>query len=285
MNLQGYLCERKQWIETALSERLPAAAVEPKNIHEAMRFAVLSSGKRLRPIFVLTVADLSGGKPEQLLDTACAIEFVHTASLILDDLPCMDNAQSRRGEPCTHVKFDQASALLAAMALLSKAFELVAHNAVVLGRDQRAPQAVSLLSDAICTKGLVYGQALDLAYTGKNASLTLLHDIHHLKAGVLFLASLRIPAILLDMSKEAVDALTTYANAVGLAFQITDDLLDAAHPEEDAGKSTFATHLGVNGAHQKVSSLVKEAIAAVDCFGERAVVLQALAHYVESREQ
>lgn len=283
MDLRIYLAERKAAVDAALDARLPAGDIDPRAIHEAMRYAVLGPGKRLRPIFALAVTELSDVSPENLLDAACAIEYAHAASLILDDLPCMDDAVERRGRRCLHVAVGEATALLSAMALLSSAFELAARNAAAYGGAALTAQVTGLLSDAVGTKGLIYGQHLDLHYTGQSTSLDTLECIHHLKAGALFHAAVAIPARILGMAEPDVVLLEHYARNVGLAFQITDDILDAEIPSEDAGKSTFTTHLGQAGARAKVHALIDEAVRATACFGDRAEPLRLLATFVSAR--
>jgi geranylgeranyl pyrophosphate synthase len=282
-DLKSYLIERKTLVDAALDVRMPSADAEPTAVHAAMRYAVLGAGKRLRPIFSMAVAELAGAAPESVLDAACAVELTHSASLILDDLPCMDNAAQRRGMPCVHTQYGEATALLAAMALLSTAFDWVARNARSLGASECAVEAVPLLSRAIGAEGLVYGQHLDLIHTGALMSLEQLETVHHLKAGALFLAALRLPAQLLGMESDAVTALERFGGNVGLAFQITDDLLDEREPGEDAGKSTFTTHLGRDGAQRKVDTLIEEAVNALERFGALGEPLRQLAVYVRAR--
>jgi len=283
INLESYLQQRKAMVDSALEARLPTVNTDPRPVHDARRSATLSGGKRLRPIFSLAVAEMAGETPELFLDAACAIEFAHTASLILDDLPCMDNANTRRGMPCVHLKFGEATALLAAMALLSSAFDLVARNAVSVRRNAAAAQAVAILANALGSSGLVQGQHLDLILTGKHPPLETLEHIYHLKAGALFLAAVRIPAQILGLPDSECGALDRFANSIGLAFQITDDLLDAERPSEDIGKNTFASLLGQSGAQVRAAALIADAIAALTPFGSRAGVLRQLAAYVQAR--
>ncbi len=264
-------------VDTALNAYLPSCGTEPKILHEAMRHAVFSGGKRLRPIVALAVADLSRAQPETVLDAACGIELVHAASLILDDLPCMDDATERRGHPCLHIKFGEASALLAAMALLSSAFELAARNS------HEPHHSVELLEHAVGTRGLVYGQHLDLHYTQAKPTLEVLEQIHHLKAGALFLAAITIPAHILGMNENDLGLLKKFAQKVGLAFQISDDLLDEQTPLEDDGKSTFTAFLGRNGAFERMNTLIDEAIITLDSFGAPADPLRLLAQLVRKR--
>lgn len=281
--LAQYLLQRKDLVDRALELRLPAENEAPEMVHGAMRFAVLTGGKRIRPVCSLAVADLMEQPVESVLDVACAIELAHTASLILDDLPCMDNAQTRRGRPCTHLAYDKATALLATMGLLSLAFDLAAKNAATAGDAEASKNTITELAQAIGSRGLVYGQHLDLSSSGKSLSLDELKCMHHHKAGALFLAALRLPSALLQMPAAGRAALDCFGENVGLAFQITDDLLDEKHPGEDDGKVTMVTHLGRDGAQRYVDELIAEAMDALHVFGERAKPLRLLAGYVRFR--
>jgi len=285
MDLAAYLSARKALVDAALDARLPRAEIEPRQVHAAMRYAVLGRGKRLRPILAMAVAEMAGHPPERVLGSACAIEFVHAASLILDDLPCMDNATIRRNKPCTHVAFGEATALLAVMGLLALAFDQAASDGASFGSPVDADSAIHKLAAIIGTAGLVRGQHSDLELTGRAASLDAIQRVHNLKAGSLFLAAVRIPAALLGMPEREIACLDAYASSIGLAFQVTDDLLDARAESEDAGKSTFVTHLGVDGARRKAEQLVATAIQAVAGFGECGAPLRLLADYVRTRTQ
>lgn len=282
-DLAAYLSERKRWVDSALEACLPAATDAPGPIHEAMRYAVLRGGKRLRPILTLATTELTGTPPKALLHAACAIECVHAASLILDDLPCMDDAASRRNYPATHKAYGEATALLASMGLLALAFELAARNASALDHEAACVAATQVLANAIGSRGLVYGQHLDLHFTGGKPTLAELECVHHHKAGALFLASLELPARLLDMPEERVQALRQYGEHVGIAFQITDDLHDETAGTEDAGKSTFTTHLGRDGAKAQVHARIQTGIDALACFDARAEPLRQLAQHVLTR--
>lgn len=276
-----YVRRRRVVIEAALNDALPRADVEPRVVHEAMRYATLDGGKRLRPILTLAVAEFGSSTVEQLIDAACAVELAHTASLILDDLPCMDDALSRRGRPCTHVKFGKATAILASMGLLMKAFELLADNARKT-RPEAAADIVTILTGTIGTSGLVYGQHMDLTLTGERPTLEELEYEHQLKAGALFLAAVSIPARLLAMDSEATAHLDAFARKIGLAFQAIDDLLDARAAHEDAGKTTFVTHLGSEGARKRVHSLITDAVRCLEPYGDRSSALRGMAEYVRS---
>jgi len=271
-------------VDEALESRLPAANTAPEKVHEAMRYAVFSGGKRLRPMAMLAAAETLGRRPEDFYDAACAVELAHTTSLILDDLPCMDDAALRRGRPCTHKRYGESTAILAAVALLSASFRMVARNACTLGSPENAATAVALLDGALGTRGLVGGQELDLKMTGRDASLETVMQVHAQKAGALFVAAIRLPAVLIGADSEIEKRLADYAAPVGMAFQITDDLIDTADPDEDAGKCTFVQLLGEEGARSRVDTLIEEAISAISPFGEGAECLRHLAGYVRNRK-
>jgi geranylgeranyl pyrophosphate synthase len=284
-SLKDYLRTRKTLVDAALDARLPHKDTDPRQVHTAMRYATLSNGKRLRPVLSLAVSDLAGSPPECVMGSSCAIELIHTASLILDDLPCMDNAPSRRGLPATHVQFGEATALLAVTGLVALAFDLVTADIEASGDKIPAAPAVRLLARAVGTQGLVRGQHMDLVQTGRECSVELLEEGHRCKAGALFLACVQIPAYILGMTPEEGSALESYARNIGLAFQIADDLLDARGGSEDLGKSTFVTLFGRDAAEQKARALVQGAIDALRPFENRAERLQALATYVTARNQ
>ena len=276
--------KRMRLVDEALEARLPSPATAPERVHEAMRYAVFSGGKRLRPVVLLAAAEALGRRPESFFEAACAVELAHTTSLILDDLPCMDDAVLRRNRPCTHKKYGVSTAILASVALLSASFRLVARNACTLGSPENAAAAVALLDEALGTRGLVGGQELDLRLTGQDASLDTVMRVHEQKAGALFVAAVRLPAVLIGADSDTERRLAGFAAPVGLAFQITDDLIDTADPKEDAGKCTFVRLLGAEGAQSRVAALIDEAISAISTFGEGGEGLRQLARYVRNRQ-
>lgn len=282
-DLAGYLSARKALVEQALEERLPSVGREPKRVHEAMRYAALDGGKRLRPIVALAVADIGNVPPVNVLDAACAVEFVHTASLILDDLPAMDNAPHRRGKPCTHHLYGEATAILASFGLISSAFELVTRNAECLHGNEATADVVRILSEVLGTTGIIHGQHIDLMLHDLNPTLEELEQIYIQKASALFLASIAIPGRLAALKKDELERLEHYALNLGLAFQITDDLLDAEAPDENKAKATFSTYLGVEGARDRARDLLRLAMESLAPLGDRAEPLRMLAAYVGSR--
>lgn len=269
---------------------LPAEAERPEEVHRALRYSALGAGKRVRPVLALAVAELLGApESDAALDIACAVELVHASSLVLDDLPSMDDAQLRRGRPTVHRAFGEDVAILAAFALLNRAFALVAEAGSRLAPRRYAPaEMVHHLAEAVGTKGLIGGQALDLRSTPGEMDLERLEYIHSHKTGALFLAAAELGAMAADARRRDLEAVGRYAKNLGLAFQIEDDLLDAlATPAEtgkdakqDLGKTTFVDLLGVDGARALADELLAFAIDSLTPFGARAEPLRALAEQV-----
>ena len=268
---------------------LPAEHLRPEQVHRAMRCAVLSPGKRVRPMLALAAADMLGGAPDEALDLACAVELVHCCSLVLDDLPAMDDAQLRRGRPTLHREFGEDVALLAAFALLNRGYALVAEASQRLRLSRYTPEELlHHLAQAIGTGGLIGGQALDLASGAASPALPDLEYIHSHKTGALFLAAAELGAMAVDARRRDLAAIGAFAKNLGLAFQIEDDLLDvlatSAETGKDAGqdatKLTFVKLLGVAGARSLADELLEFALASVAPFGRKAEVLRALVDFV-----
>jgi len=255
-----------------------------------MRYAALGSGKRVRPVLTLAVADLFGARdPESVVDLGCAVELVHACSLVLDDLPAMDDAALRRGRATTHREFGEATALLAAFALLNRAYALVAEAGQRLRLTRYEPEdLVHHLATAIGTRGLIGGQALDLESDGRALDLERLEYIHAHKTGSLFLAAAELGAMAADARRRDFEAVSRFAKNLGLAFQIEDDLLDATATSEetgkdvgkDAGKTTFVGLLGVDGARALADELLAFAVDSLAPLGRRAEPLVAIAEFV-----
>lgn len=277
-------------MERRLPGLLPAEDERPESVHRAMRYAALGAGKRVRPVLTLAVAELFGaGDEEAVVDAACAVELVHASSLVLDDLPSMDDAELRRGRPTVHRAFGEATALLAAFGLLNLAFQRLADAAQRLHLTRYASEdLVHHLADAIGTGGLIGGQTLDLESTPADLDLERLEYVHSHKTGALFLAAAELGAMTADARRRDLESVGRYAKNLGLAFQIEDDLLDAlATPEEtgkdvrkDAGKTTFVSLLGVDGARALADELLAFAIDSLEPLGRRADPLRALAEFV-----
>jgi geranylgeranyl diphosphate synthase type II len=257
-----------------------------------MHYALTGPGKRLRPILTLIVAELFGSRSEVVLDVACAVEMVHACSLIFDDLPAMDDAARRRGRPTVHRAYGEDVALLAGLALLNRAYALVAEATQRLAlRRYTTEDMIHHLAAAIGTGGLIGGQALDLASRPEDLDLTLLEYIHSHKTGALFMAAGELGAMAADAKRRDLEVISRYAKNLGLAFQISDDLLDVlATPEEtgkdtgkDEGKVTFVKLLGVDGARALTAELLGFAVASLIPLGKKADPLRELARFVEFR--
>ncbi|HEX2162689.1 MAG TPA: polyprenyl synthetase family protein [Thermoanaerobaculia bacterium] len=291
-DLEGRLARLTEEVNRRLPELVPSAGERPVAVHRAMLHALTSPGKRLRPALALAVAEMLGRRAAAVLDLACAVEMVHACSLIFDDLPSMDDAALRRGRPTVHRVFGEATAQLAGLALLNRAFGVVAEAAHRLPlRRYTAEDLVHHLSAAVGSAGLIGGQALDLASTPEEHDLALLEYIHSHKTGALFIAAGELGAMAADARRRDLETITRFAKNLGLAFQITDDLIDAtASAEEagkdvgqDAGKVTFVSLLGVPGAATLADELLDFAAATVEPLGRRAEPLRELAGFVKRR--
>jgi geranylgeranyl diphosphate synthase type II len=290
-DLTAFLRAGRASIEDALDQAVPPLGTAPALLHEAMRHTLLLPGKRIRGILVLAACDLFKGDREDAMPLACAVEMVHAASLILDDLPCMDNATLRRGKPVLHRVVGEANAILAAVALLNAAFGWIA-GATRL-RERTRAEAASRLAAAIGSDGLVGGQVADLEATGSRLDLETLEFIHSHKTGALFLAAASLGALSAGAKAKDEDALLRYGKNLGLAFQITDDLLDySGNPEttgKDAGldrdRTTFVELSGIEGARRLVDELILAATDALSPLGRRGAVLAALAEHVRNRDR
>jgi len=275
-----------QWLEAArkrcdeaLERHLPSSGVQPQRLHEAMRYGVLGPGKRVRAVLVYGAGSACGASTQTVaaaLDAAAAaVEFVHAYSLIHDDLPCMDNDVLRRGRPTVHVQFDEASALLAADALQPLAFECLAGMPIA---PALVVQATQILAQAIGSVGMVGGQAIDLQSVGKQLTLDELETMHRLKTGALLRASVGLGAVVAGASSATRRILDTYAQAIGLAFQIVDDILDVssdsaalgktAGKDQAAEKPTYVSLLGLDGARHLAESLRAEAHGALSAMDD-----------------
>jgi geranylgeranyl pyrophosphate synthase len=301
--LRLFLDARSPQVESALSENLPPAVERPPSLHGAMRAAALSGGKRVRPLLVLATAELlcKGKKPvERVLPFACAIEYVHTCSLVLDDLPCMDDALLRRGEKTLHRATSESTAILAANALLMRAFELVAATArsSALARGE-AEGLVAGLAATVGSRGMIGGQFVDLEENpsrgGEPGGLDRLEYVHARKTGCLFTYALGGAAALARANTAEREALVAYAKNVGLAFQIVDDVLDAEGDPAEMGKDsrkdgakgreTFVSLSSVAEAKSIAADLIETAKASLALFRGRAAVLSGFADYVRDRRR
>lgn len=295
MQLQAALQAHATLVEAALDRYLGAEAGPPQLV-AAMRYSLLGGGKRLRPFLVLAAAELCGSPAEVALPAACAVEMVHTYSLIHDDLPCMDDDDLRRGRPTNHKVFGEAMAVLAGDALLTLAVQVLAEAAADprVGPG-RAVAALAELARGAGPAGMAGGQALDLAWEEQAAPPAVLERIHRLKTGALFTTSLRMGAILGGGGDAELAALTDYSRHFGLAFQIQDDVLDVAGETarlgkpvgSDArkGKSTYVKLYGLAGARARAWAEAEAAVAALAPFAERAALLRQLAAFIVARDK
>ena len=288
--LEAFLADGKREIETALDAALPPLGTPPPALHEALRYTPMLPGKRLRGVLVLAACDLLKGRREEALTFACAVEMVHASSLILDDLPCMDNATLRRGKPTLHRVVGEANAVLASVGLLTLAFETIQKAGI---RERIRGEATSRLAAAIGAEGLIGGQVGDLESTGKRLDLDALEYIHNHKTGALFIAAAELGALAAGGRERDLEPLRRYAKNLGLAFQITDDLLDySGNPEttgKDAGldrdRTTFVNLCGIDGARRLTDDLIAASTEALHPFGRRAAILTGLAEMVRERDR
>jgi geranylgeranyl diphosphate synthase, type II len=291
-NLAAYLKERQKLCDNALDQAIPI--IYPEKIYEAMRYSLLAGGKRVRPILCLATCEMMGGTIEMAMPTACAVEMIHTMSLIHDDLPAMDNDDYRRGKLTNHKVYGEDVAILAGDGLLALAFEFVALQTPPSVNRELVLQVVVRLGRALGAAGLVGGQVVDLDSEGKlDISLETLNFIHRYKTAALLEACVVCGGIITGASPEDVQRLTRYAQNIGLAFQIIDDILDITSTQEQLGKTagkdqkankvTYPSLWGLEESRSKAQELVKEACAELEPFGERAKPLQAIAHFIISR--
>lgn len=282
-------------VEQALDRALPPPAAWPATIHEAVRYSLFAGGKRIRPLLVLAAGEAVGGADEDLMPLACAVEMVHTYSLVHDDLPAMDDDDLRRGKPTSHKVFGEAIAILAGDALLTRAFHLLAEAPPDLDevRLRRRLRAVEVLGEACGTTGLIGGQVMDLESEGRSIGAADLECLHRAKTGALLSACVRGGAILGGAGDEDLGRLSRYAAAIGLAFQVVDDVLDATESAQSlgktagkdaaAGKATYVSVHGLERARAMAASLRQQALDAVSPLGPRGETLAAIARLIVDR--
>lgn len=290
-DLMAYLTERRRLVEAALEQSI--AIAYPDKIYESMRYSLMAGGKRLRPILCLATCELSGGTVEMAMPTACALEMIHTMSLIHDDLPAMDNDDYRRGKLTNHKVFGEDIAILAGDGLLAYAFEFVVVQTQEVPAE-RLVKVVARLGHAVAATGLVGGQVVDLESEGvEDITLETLNFIHAHKTGALLEASVLSGALLTGADEEVLQRLTRYARNIGLAFQIIDDVLDVTATQEQLGKTagkdlrarkaTYPSLWGIEESRRQAQKLVDEAKTELAPFEERAVPLQAIADFITAR--
>ena len=293
--LAGWMAARRAVVEDALSRALPAETEWPETIHRAVRYSLFAGGKRIRPLLVIAACEAAGGAAEDAMPLACAVEMIHTYSLVHDDLPAMDDDDLRRGKPTSHKVFGEAIAILAGDALLTRAFALLAEVGPDAGGEavRRRLSATSVLASAAGTTGLIGGQVMDLESEGRAVDAASLERLHRAKTGALLSACVKGGAILGGASPDDHAGLARFADAVGLAFQVVDDVLDAtaddaalgktAGKDARAGKATYVSVHGIDGARRIAAALLAEAHAALAPLGERGRVLAGLADLIVAR--
>ncbi|HVP35478.1 MAG TPA: farnesyl diphosphate synthase [Terriglobales bacterium] len=285
MRFQEYIKKKREIVNQALDKYLPDGSREPKSLHKAMRYSVFAGGKRLRPILAIASFEAVGGKGGGILPVACALEMIHTYSLIHDDLPCMDDDDLRRGKPTLHKVYGDGVAVLAGDALHALAFELLLQA--------KNSQVVLEVAKAIGTEGMIGGQVKDLEAEGKKVSLKQVEYIHTHKTGKLLRASIRVGAILGGADKATLLALSGYGEKFGLAFQIVDDILDVVGKEEIIGKkkgsdkanskATYPEVIGLEKSKILAKHLLQKAKSKLRTLGRKSWVFEGLADYVYER--
>jgi geranylgeranyl diphosphate synthase type II len=293
-DLAAYMAERAGAVDQALARFLPSESAPPESLHKAMRYSVFAGGKRLRPVLVAAGAEAVGGSLDAVMPAACAVEMIHTYSLIHDDLPAMDNDDFRRGVPTNHKVFGEAIAILAGDALLTLAFRLLGNSAAVGADAQRLREVFIEVADAAGSAGMVGGQVADIECEGKPADAAMVDYIHTHKTAALIRASIRSGAILAGATPKELKALGVAGDDLGLAFQIMDDILDITATSEELGKTagkdqaqqkaTYPAVHGIETSRRRAQALIADAHTALEPFGERALPLRALGTFIIERK-
>lgn len=294
-NLEKYFEEKKQLIDSALKTRwvLPKNT-DPAVLHESMQYSLFASGKRIRPILVMASAETLGIPVEDVLPIAACLEMIHVFSLVHDDLPAMDDDDLRRGQPTNHKVFGEAIAILAGDALLADAFIPLTE----LNADKYPPKNILKLireiARATSTHGMIAGQVIDLESEGKKITLDRLKQLHRHKTGALIRMAVESPAILAGVSVDVLKNLSSYGDAIGLAFQIADDILDIEGGKElgkdigsdmAKGKSTYPSLMGLENAKKEAKNVLENALEALSSFGDKAAPLKQIARFIIERKK
>jgi geranylgeranyl diphosphate synthase type II len=296
-DLRAYLAKKRRVVDNALEAFLPSGPTGPgSEVVNAMRYSLFAGGKRLRPILCIAGAEAVGGHETDVLPTACALEFIHTYSLIHDDLPAMDDDELRRGKPTNHKVYGEALAVLAGDGLLTEAFNLLVSRQA---NEKVSPAVilpvVGIIARSAGYEGMVGGQAADILFEGKQADISVVEYIHTHKTAALIYASLISGVMLAGGSLSQIEAMTVFGKKVGLAFQISDDILDIEGETTSMGKkagsdlekkkATYPAIVGLARAKEVQSQLINEAIEALEPFEERALPLREIAHYIIERKK
>ncbi len=292
-DLQSYVAERTEQVNVALNLFLPTEKTAPATIHKAMRYSLFAGGKRMRPALTLAAAEACGGDISEAMPLACAVECIHTYSLIHDDLPAMDNDDFRRGKPTNHKVFGEGIAVLAGDALLTQAFEIAAQCRTWKRYDMR--QIILEIAKASGSLQLIAGQVADLEGEGKKLTKAQLEYIHERKASALLCCSVRLGGMSANCTPKQLEALTEFGYCVGLAFQIIDDILDITQTTEQLGKTagkdttaqkaTYPSIVGLEKSKKIAQQLTDRAFQALTVFKGKAVALEALAEYLLKRDR
>lgn len=291
MKLPSFFEEDRLAVDAQLEKLMPAESVEPNAIHTAMRYSVFAGGKRIRPILCLEAARIFQADVVAALYPGCAIEFIHTYSLIHDDLPALDNDDLRRGKPTCHKKFGEATAILAGDALLTLAFETIAATSV--SPERRIAMVTEVASAAGTVNGMVGGQVADLEAEGKPVGPEMLEYIHRSKTAALIRASITAGALCMGAPSEDVARLRRFGEMIGWAFQVTDDILDVEESSAALGKTagkditqqkaTYPSVFGLERSHQIAKDLASKSISELDAYGQRADRLRTIAEFLVHR--
>ncbi len=291
MNLPPFFEDDRLAVDTQLERLLPGESVQPVTIHQAMRYSVFAGGKRIRPILCLEAARIFEAEVAPALYPGCAIEFIHTYSLIHDDLPALDNDDLRRGKPTSHKKFGEATAILAGDGLLTLAFETIARTPV--SAERQSAMVTEIATSAGTVNGMVGGQVADLESEGKKVGPDTLEYIHRSKTAALIRASVTAGALCAGASAEDVGRLRRFGETIGWAFQVTDDILDVEESSAALGKTagkdiaqqkaTYPAVFGLERSHQIAEELSAKAIAELQVYGQRAERLRAIAEFLVLR--
>lgn len=294
IDFQAWAAALQQRMEGVLSDVLPQSSIAPQRLHQAMRYAVLGGGKRIRPLLAFAAGEVAGADPQRVDAAAAAVELIHAYSLVHDDLPCMDDDSLRRGKPTCHLEYDEATALLVGDSLQTLAFQLLADRPLA---DAPAVQLemVKILAVAAGSRGMAGGQAIDGESVGKTLSLPELEFMHIHKTGALIRASVQLGALCGKRLEDGeMEYLLHYAKCIGLAFQVVDDVLDAesttatlgktAGKDAEANKPTYVSVLGANAARAFAADLHRDALQSLEAFGARAERLRQIADFIVKRQ-
>lgn len=295
MEIKDYLINRINLVNKYLDNHLAKEHQHPDVIHQAMRYSLFAGGKRLRPILTIAACEAVGGEAGTVLPTACGIEMIHTYSLIHDDLPAMDNDDYRRGKPTNHKIYGEAIAILAGDGLLTEAFNIISSNALLGIKPVNVIEVITEISQAAGTLGMIGGQVVDIKSENSPTNIDTLRYIHSHKTGALFKAAVRAGGILADASESQLLALTNYAENFGLAFQITDDILDVEGDAQVLGKpvgsdqknnkATYPAFFGMEQSKNMAKEAVDNALKSIEIFGAKGDVLREIVIEIITRKK